>query len=73
MSTEDSKYIVVKTTDHQVVYLNKDTIAGIELVQGGARSTEHVRVFAGGYKWLVEETHESFMEKVGIPKEMIES
>ena len=68
-----TNFIQVKTTDHQTVWINVATIAGIEPVVGGARTSEHVRVFAGGYKWLVAETHESFMAKVGIPFEKEES
>lgn len=64
--SDNSNYIKVKTTDHQTVYINKSTIAGIEPVVGGSRTSEHVRVFAGGYKWLVDESPDVFLARLGI-------
>jgi hypothetical protein len=62
-----SSYVKVKTTDHQVVLLRKDSVAGIEPVPASARAPEHLRVYAAGFKWLVDETVESFMNKMGLP------
>lgn len=62
-----SDFIKVTTTDHQTVYINKNNIQGIEPVPASSRGAEHVRIYAGGYKWTVAETHASFFEKAGIP------
>ena len=61
-----SDFIKVVTTDHQIVYLNKNNIQGIEPVPASSRGSEHVRVYAGGYKWVIAESHESFFKKIGI-------
>jgi hypothetical protein len=62
-----SDYIKVKTTDHQTVLLKKDTIAGIEPVPASARNPEHLRIYAAGFKWLVDESVDSFLQRMGLP------
>ncbi len=62
-----SDYIKVKTTDHQIVLLKKDMIAGIEPVSASARNPEHLRVYAAGFKWLVDESVDSFLKRMGLP------
>lgn len=64
-----SDFIKFVTTDHQTVYINKNNIQGIEPVLASSRGSEHVRVYGGGYKWVIAETHKNFFEKVGIPYE----
>ncbi|MCB0406950.1 MAG: hypothetical protein KDD34_02035 [Bdellovibrionales bacterium] len=67
-----SDYLKLKTTDHQTVYVRKESIAGIEPVIAGARGSEHVRVYAAGFKWLIDEPVKPFFEKMGIPYSEIE-
>jgi len=60
------KFVKLKTTEPQDVLINVSQIVGIEPVQGSARATEHVRIFGGGFKWLIQGGQAEVLSQLGL-------
>lgn len=57
-------FVEVKTTDNQTLYVHPNHIGAFEVVQGSQRVEGHLKVYIGGFKFLVKEEAEEFLKKV---------
>jgi hypothetical protein len=61
----DNDYVEVKTTDNQRVFLNPKLVVACEAVPPSARAQGHTRVYAGGFKFSVQEEMPELLKKLG--------
>ena len=47
-------YLKLTTTDNTTVYINKNSIDGIEEVAGSSRSEAYLKLYVEGYKFMVK-------------------
>ena len=59
-----SNLIEVKTTDNQTLFIRPDAVGAIEVVHPSARVEGHLKVYIGGYKFLLKEDIEEFLKKL---------
>lgn len=60
-----AKFIEVTTTDNQKLQLNPDLVSACEAVTGSSRVEGHVKVYSGGFKFLVKEELPELLKKLG--------
>jgi hypothetical protein len=58
------EYIEVKSTDNTTVYIRRDAIGAFEVVPPSQRVDGHVKVFVGGFKFLVAIDKEELLKKL---------
>lgn len=61
---ESKKYSEFKTTDNQTVFIHHDAVEAFEVVPASARVEGHIKVYVGGFKFLVKEEPEEFLRKL---------
>lgn len=61
---ESKKYSEFKTTDNQTIYIHRDSVEAFEVVTASARVEGHIKVYVGGFKFLVKEDPEEFLKKL---------
>lgn len=64
MSTNDKKFIELKTTDNQKLYVRPKSIGAFEVVTPSSRVEGHLKVYVGGFKFLVKEEEADFLAKM---------
>ena len=52
----------LKTTDSQLVQIRLTSVGALEEVTGTSRSSGHLRIYVGGYRFSVEAKMEEVME-----------
>lgn len=60
------EFVELITTDNQKVYLRKSTVAGLEPVLASQRVEGHIKVYAAGFKFLVQGTLQEVMQKLSL-------
>ena len=60
----NTNLVEVKTTDNQTLYIRPDSVGAIEVVHPSARVEGHLKVFIGGFKFLLKEELEEFLKKL---------
>ena len=57
-------YIELKSTDNTTVYLRRDAIGAFEIVPPSQRVDGHVKVFVGGFKFLIAIEKDELLKKL---------
>jgi hypothetical protein len=48
------QFVEVTSTDNQKIYIRKELVAALEVVTPSARVEGHIKLYAGGFKFLVQ-------------------
>ncbi|MBX7231305.1 MAG: hypothetical protein K1X29_04370 [Bdellovibrionales bacterium] len=56
-----TQFIELKSTDNTVVVIRKEAISAFEVVPASQRVEGHVKVFVGGFKFLISIDKEEFI------------
>ena len=59
-----NEFIELKTTENQTLYVRKDSIGAFEVVSPSAHVEGHVKLFIGGFKFLVQGSKEEMLLKL---------
>jgi|FLYM01.1.fsa_nt_gi hypothetical protein len=57
-------FVEVKTTDNQTLFVLPQAIGAFEVVLPSQRVEGHLKVYIGGFKFLVKEEPEEFLKKL---------
>lgn len=57
-------FIELKSTENQILFIRKDAIGAFEVVPPSARVEGHIKIFIGGFKFLVQGTKEELIQKI---------
>lgn len=57
-------FVELKTTEGQSVFLRRDAVSGFEVVPASNRVEGHIKVFVGGFKFLVEIEKDELLRKL---------
>lgn len=48
-----SEFVELKSTDNTTVYVRKEAVSAFEVVPASQRVDGHVKIFVGGFKFLI--------------------
>lgn len=57
-----TEFIELKTTENQTIHVRPDHVGAFEVVPASNRVEGHVKLFIGGYKFLVQIEKEELMK-----------
>jgi hypothetical protein len=57
-------FIELKSTDNTTVYIRREAINGFEIVPPSTRVDGHVKVFVGGFKFLIAIDKDELLKKL---------
>lgn len=63
-----SSFIELKSTENQLVYLRPEAILGFEVVPSSQRAEGHVKIFVGGFKFLIQIEKDELLTKLNTGK-----
>ncbi len=63
-----NEFVELKTTENQTIYVRKDSIGGFEVVNSSAHVEGHIKLFIGGFKFLVQGNKEDMLAKLSQGK-----
>ncbi|MGE0764436.1 MAG: hypothetical protein AB7N80_14265 [Bdellovibrionales bacterium] len=58
------EFMELKTTDNTTIYVRKDAVGAFEVVPPSQRVDGHIKVFIGGFKFLVVGDKEEIFKKL---------
>lgn len=58
------EFIELKSTENQTLFVRKEAIGAFEVVPASARVEGHIKIFIGGFKFLVQGTKEELIKKI---------
>jgi hypothetical protein len=64
MTTE---FVELTSTDNQKLYVRKEQVAALELVTGSSRVEGHIKLYIGGFKFLIQGQIEELLLKLSEP------
>lgn len=59
-----SAFVELKSTDNTMVYVRKDAIGAFEVVPASTRVDGHIKIYIGGFKFLIAITKEELLKKL---------
>jgi hypothetical protein len=60
----NGKFLELKTTDGQMVYVRPESIGAIEVQHASARVEGHLKLYIEGYKFLVAMEKDELLTKI---------
>lgn len=57
-------FIELKSTENQTIFLRREAIGAFEVVPASARVEGHVKIFIGGFKFLVQIEKDELIKKL---------
>lgn len=60
----NKNFIELKSTDNTTIYLRPEAIGGFEVVPATTRVDGHIKVFVGGFKFLVTIEKDELLKKL---------
>lgn len=61
-------FIELKSTDNTLVFVRREAIGAFEIVPPSQRVDGHIKIFVGGFKFLIAITKEDLQKKLaGAP------
>lgn len=57
-------FIELQTTENQLLFVRRDAVGAFEVVPSSARVEGHIKLFIGGFKFLVQGTKEELLKKL---------
>lgn len=58
------KFLPLKSTENQTVYIRKEAIGGFEVVPGTQHVEGHIKLFVSGYKFLVQADKDELLKQL---------
>jgi len=59
------EFIELKSTDNTTVYVRKEAVSAFEVVPPSTRVDGHVKIFIGGFKFLIAIDKDELLKKLG--------
>lgn len=59
-----AEFIELKSTENQVIFVRKDAVGAFEVVPASARVEGHIKLFIGGFKFLVQGDKDELLKKL---------
>jgi hypothetical protein len=60
----ESEFVELKSTDGQVVYVRPQAVGALEVVPASARVDGHIKVYVGGFKFLIQADPDELLGKL---------
>lgn len=57
-----NEFIELKTTENQTIYARRDSIGAFEVVPASAHVEGHIKLYIGGYKFLIQIKKEDLLK-----------
>lgn len=57
-------FIELKSTENQTLYVRRDAIGAFEVVPASQRVEGHIKIFIGGFKFLVQADKDELIQKL---------
>jgi hypothetical protein len=58
------EFVELTSTDNQKLFVRKETVAALEVVTPSARVEGHIKLYAAGFKFLVQGEIEELLRKL---------
>ncbi len=59
-----SEFVELISTDNQKLFVRKASVAAVEVVTPSARVEGHIKIYAAGFKFLIQEELEELLRKL---------
>ncbi|MGE0527991.1 MAG: hypothetical protein AB7G93_11110 [Bdellovibrionales bacterium] len=59
-----SPFLELKTTEGQTLYVRREAVSAFEVAPASARVEGHIKLFVGGFKFLVQIETKELLEKL---------
>lgn len=60
----DQEFIELKSTDNTTIYVRREAVGAFEVVPASARVEGHVKLFIGGFKFLISIDKDELLKKL---------
>lgn len=57
-------FIELQTTENQTLYVRRESVGAFEVVPASARVEGHIKLFIGGFKFLVQGNKDELLRKL---------
>jgi len=57
-------FVELKTTENQLLYVRKEQVGAFEVVPPSVRVEGHIKLFIGGFKFLVQGDKDELLKKL---------
>ena len=61
------EFIELTSTDNQKLYVRREAVAALEVVTPSARVEGHIKLYAAGFKFLIQSEIEELLRKLEQP------
>ncbi len=58
-------FVELKTVENQNIHVRKDAVGAFEVVPASNRAEGHIKIFVGGFKFLIAIEKEELLQKLG--------
>lgn len=63
-----TEFLELKTTENQTIYVRREAVGAFEVVPASARVEGHIKIFIGGFKFLVASEKEELLAQLESTK-----
>lgn len=60
------EFVELKSTDNTLLYVRKEAVSAFEVVPPSQRVDGHVKIFIGGFKFLVASDKDDLLKKLQV-------
>ncbi len=60
-------FIELKSTDNTTVYVRREAVSAFEVIPASQRVDGHVKIFIGGFKFLIAIEKDELLQKIAQP------
>lgn len=61
-------FVELKSTENQTIFVRKEAVGAFEVVPPSARVEGHIKLFIGGFKFLVQGEKDELLQKLSRKK-----
>lgn len=61
-------FIELKTTENQTIYVRAEAVGAIEVVPASNRVEGHIKIFIGGFKFLIQGDKDQLLQQLNQGK-----
>lgn len=58
------EFIELKTTENQTIFVRREAVGAFEVVNASSHIEGHIKLFIGGYKFLVQADKDELLKKL---------
>jgi hypothetical protein len=58
------QFVELKTTENQIIYVRREAVGAFEVVPPSNRVEGHIKVFIGGFKFLVQGDKDELLKQL---------